>query len=231
MNEMLGNSVFFGVVITVLAYQTGVVIQKKTKLPFLHPLLVATVIIIGILLLFKIDYKIYEESSKYISFFLTPVTVCLAVPMYRQVQVLKKNLGAILISIGCGCAAHLAAILFLSWLFRIEDVLLLSLIPKSITTPIAIGITKEIGGIQVITIVAVMVAGISGAIIGPTILKIARITEPLAQGLGLGTASHAVGTSKAMEMGEIQGAMSSLAIVVTGILTVIFVPIIIPYIS
>lgn len=224
MNELLSESVFFGICITIGTYQLGCAIQKKWKLSILNPLLIATVLIIGVLLLFRIDYSVYEAGSKYISVFLTPVTVCLALPLYRQIRVLRKNIRAVLLGILSGCVAHVLVMLGLAILFRLDKSLLYSLLPKSITTPIAIGISSEIGGIQVITIVAVVIAGILGAAIGPLILKVFRITEPIAQGLGMGAASHAVGTSKAMEMGEIQGAMSSLAIVVTGIMTVILVP-------
>lgn len=227
MNELLQESVFFGICITIGAYQLGCLIQKKWKLSLLNPLLIATILIIGVLLLFKIDYSVYEAGSKYISMFLTPVTVCLALPLYRQIQVLRKHAGAVLISIFSGCVAHVLVMLGMAFAFRLDKALLYSLLPKSITTPIAIGISSEIGGIEVITIVAVVIAGILGAAVGPLILKVCHITEPIAQGLGMGAASHAVGTSKAMELGEIQGAMSSLAIVVTGVLTVILVPVLV----
>ena len=155
---------------------------------------------------------------------MTPVTVCLALPLYRQIKVLTQNIWAVLIGILSGCLAHILVLMGMAVLFRLDKTLLYSLLPKSITTPIAIGISAEIGGLQVITIVAVVIAGITGAAIGPALLKLFHIKEPIAQGLGLGAASHAVGTSKAMEIGEIQGAMSSLAIVVNGVMTVIIVP-------
>lgn len=224
MNELFGESVFFGIFITIGSYQLGRMVQKRWKLSILNPLLVATFLIIGVLLLFKIDYSVYEAGSRYISIFLTPVTVCLALPLYRQIKVLTKNIWAVLLGILSGCLAHILVMFGLAVAFKLDAVLLYSLLPKSITTPIAIGISAEIGGIEVITIVAVVIAGITGAAIGPALLKLFRIKEPLAQGLGLGASSHAVGTSKAMEMGEIQGAMGSLAIVVNGIMTVIIVP-------
>lgn len=229
MNELFRESVFFGIFLTIASYQLGRMIQRKWKLSILNPLLIATVIIIGFLLLFKIDYGTYEVGSRYISIFLTPVTVCLALPLYRQIRVLTQNIWAVLLGILSGCIAHILVLFGLAAAFRLDAVLLYSLLPKSITTPIAIGISSEIGGMQVITIVAVVIAGITGAAIGPALLKLFRIKEPIAQGLGLGAASHAVGTSKAMELGEIQGAMSSLAIVVNGILTVIIVPILMRY--
>ena len=229
MNELLSQSAFFGLFITIAAYQFGRMIQNKWKLSILNPLLIATVIIIGVLVLFDIDYSVYEAGSRYISIFLTPVTVCLALPLYRQIKVLTKNVWAILIGILSGCIAHILVLFGLAIIFRLDKTLLYSLLPKSITTPIAIGISAEIGGLQVITIVAVVIAGITGAAIGPAILKLFRIKEPIAQGLALGSSSHAVGTSKAMEMGEIQGAMSSLAIVVTGVLSVIIIPVLVTF--
>lgn len=224
MNEILSQSAFFGIFITIAAYQLGCIIQNKWKLSILNPLLIATVLIIGVLIVFKIDYSTYEVGSKYISIFLTPITVCLALPLYRQIKVLQKNVWAILIGILSGCIGHILVLFGLAFLFKLDKTLLYSLLPKSITTPIAIGISTEIGGLQVITIVAVVIAGITGAAIGPAIIKLFRIREPIAQGLALGASSHAVGTSKAMEMGEIQGAMSSLAIVVTGVMSVIIIP-------
>lgn len=225
MNELFSESVFFGIFITIGAYQLGRLIQNKCKLSLLNPLLIATVLIIAVLLVFKIDYSVFEAGSRYISIFLTPVTVCLALPLYRQIKVLTQNIWAVLIGILSGCLAHILVLIGMAVLFQLDKTLLYSLLPKSITTPIAIGISAEIGGLQVITIVAVVIAGISGAAIGPALLKLFHIKEPIAQGLGLGASSHAVGTSKAMEIGEIQGAMGSLAIVVNGVMTVIIVPV------
>ena len=229
MNELLSQSAFFGIFITIGAYQLGRMIQNKWKLSIFNPLLIATVIIISVLVIFRIDYSTYEAGSKYISIFLTPITVCLALPLYRQIKVLQKNVWAILIGILSGCIAHILVLFGMAILFKLDSPLLYSLLPKSITTPIAIGISAEIGGLQVITIVAVVIAGITGAAIGPAVIKLLRIKEPIAQGLCLGASSHAVGTSKAMEMGEIQGAMGSLAIVVTGVMSVIIIPILVNF--
>ena len=176
------------------------------------------------LLLTGISYETYQYGAKYLSYLLTPVTVCLAVPLYKQMETLKKNLAASLISIGIGCVVHAGILIAVTVLCKMDQQLLLSVMSKSVTTAIALGVTGEIGGIQGITVIGVMIAGIAGAVVGPSILKMFHITEPVAQGLALGSASHAVGTSKAIELGEIQAAMSSLAIVVTGILTVIIVP-------
>lgn len=223
-NELVADSVFFGMILSLVAYKVGFEIQKKYKKVFLNPLLISIVIIIGILTAAGIDYETYQQGAKYLSYFLTPVTVCLAVPLYKQLQVLKENVVAVMISIFLGCLSHAGILIAIAALFHMENQLLFSLMPKSITTAIALGVTNELGGIQGVTVIGVMIAGISGAVVGPSILKAVGVKEPIAQGLALGSASHAIGTSKAVELGEIQAAMSSLAIVVTGILTVVIVP-------
>ena len=224
MNELLSQSLFFGMIVSLGAYKIGFEIQKKWKKVYLNPLLIAIVIVIGFLLITGISYETYQYGAKYLSYFLTPVTVCLAVPLYKQIEILKNNLAAIIISILIGCLSHAGILIAVTILCKMDQQLLLSVMSKSVTTAIALGVTGEIGGIQGITVIGVMIAGISGAVVGPGILKLFHITEPIAQGLALGSASHAVGTSKAFELGEIQAAMSSLAIVVAGILTVIIVP-------
>lgn len=230
MNEILQDSVFFGVAISIFAYWTGEQIRKKWNLPVFNPLLIAMLLVIAFLKLGNIEYEVYNQGAQYLTFLLTPATICLAVPLYRQIETLKKNVAAIVISIVCGCIAHVLMIFALAALFGADAALVLSFLPKSVTTPIALGISNEIGGIQAVTVVGVVFAGILGAVAGPLIFRLLRITEPAAQGLGLGTASHAIGTSKALELGEIQGAMSSLAIVVTGILTVIVVPLVVEFV-
>lgn len=227
MQESLSNSIFFGVFLTIFAYQLAVSLQKKTKLSLLSPILVAMIMIILFLTVTGIPYETYEKGAQLIGNFLTPLTVCLAVPLYRQIRVLKENIAAVLISIGCGCLAHALTMVAMAKLLGIDDILRDSLMSKSVTTAIALGVTEELGGIQGITVIGVIVAGIMGAVVGPAILRLVRVKDPIAFGLGIGTASHALGTSKAMEIGEVQGAMSSLAIVVSGVMTVIMVPIIV----
>lgn len=224
MQQYVSNSIFFGVFLTIGVYQIGAALQKKWKLPIFNPLLVSMTVIIVFLTVTGIPYETYEQGAKYIGSFLTPLTVCLAVPLYRQMKVLRDNLLAVMVSIGSGCLAHALTIMGLAKLLGIDTVLRDSLMGKSVTTAIALGVTAELQGIQGVTIVGVCTAGILGAVIGPGVLRLARVTNAIALGLGLGSASHAIGTSKALEMGEVEGAMSSLAIVVTGILTVILVP-------
>ena len=230
-NVLLGESLFFGMALSLVAYRIGFAIQAKWKKVFLNPLLLSVAFIIGFLAVTGISYETYHYGAKYLSYFLTPVTVSLAVPLYRQFQVLKKNVAAIVISITIGCFVRAAVIIGVLSVFQVDRQLILSLLPKSITSAIALGVTEEIGGIQGIVVLGVMIAGVSGAVVGPLLLKLMKVTEPVAQGLALGSASHAVGTSKAIELGEIQAAMSSLAIVVTGILTVIILPWIVTFVG
>lgn len=226
MNNLLLSTTFFGVTISLLTYFFGIFLRKKFNYAIVNPLLISTILIIVFLLVFDVDYDTYNQGAQYLSIFLTPATVCLAVPLYRQIQVLKENIIVVIVSISCGVLSHAFALIVLTRLFDLKKILTLSILSKSVTTPIAVGICNELKGIEAVTIMGVMVAGIMGAVLGPVLCKLFRIKEPVAQGLGIGSASHAVGTSIALEMGEIQGAMSSLAIVVTAILTVIVVPIV-----
>lgn len=213
--------VYLGVVISLLSYGLGCVLKKKFKLAIFNPLLISVAMTIGVLLLFRIDYDTYEKGTKVISFFLTPATVCLAVPLYEQLQVLKNNKCAILFGTLSGVITSLVVILLLALVFRLEHSHYVTLLPKSITTAIGMDLSKELGGYPSLTVAAIVITGILGNVIGGFVLKLFRISEPVAEGVALGSASHVIGTSKAMELGEIQGAMGSLSIVVAGILTVI----------
>ena len=226
MNEILLSSTFFGVSISLLTYFFGMFLRKKFDYAIVNPLLISAILTITFLLIFDVDYDTYNQGAQYLSIFLTPATICLAVPLYRQLEVLKKNVVTVIVPISCGVVAHAITLITLSSLFDVEEVLTLSLLPKSVTTPIAVGICAELNGIEVVTIMGVMIAGIIGAVFGPIVCNLLKIQEPIAQGLGIGSASHAMGTSKALEMGELQGAMSSLAIVVTAVLNVVVVPIV-----
>lgn len=224
MNDLLLSSTFFGVSISLLTYFFGMFLRKKFNYAIVNPLLISAILTIAFLLLFDVDYATYNQGAQYLSVFLTPATICLAVPLYRQLQVLKQNVVTVIVPISCGVIAHAITLISLSKLFNVEEILTLSLLSKSVTTPIAVGICHELNGIEVVTIMGVIIAGILGAVFGPIVCNLLKIKEPIAQGLGIGSASHAIGTSKALEMGELQGAMSSLAIVVTAILNVIVVP-------
>ena len=220
--EMLQNSIYFGVVISLTSYGLGVWLKKKFKLAIFNPLLIAVVITIGVLLIFKIEYGVYEKGMKVIGFFLTPATVCLAVPLYEQWEVLKANKGAVLLGCLTGVITSAVVILVLAIIFNIGHTQYITLLPKSITTAIGMDLSTELGGYPSLTVAAIVITGILGNVIGGFVLKLFRITEPVAEGIALGSASHVIGTAKAMELGDVQGAMGSLSIVVSGILTVIF---------
>lgn len=220
MRAFLIDSAFFGVVLSLAAYEAGLWLRKKFRLAILNPLLVGTVIVILALLLLKVDYSHYAKGADYISYLLTPATVCLAVPLYQQLALLKKNWKAVAGGIVSGVFASLLSVFLLARLFSLNHAQYVTLLPKSITTAIGMGVSKELGGIETITVAAIVVTGIFGNLIAELVCRVFRIQEPVAKGLAIGTASHAIGTTKAMEMGEIEGAMSSLAIAVAGLITV-----------
>lgn len=219
--EFIKESVFFGVVITLVTYEIGNLLKKKFKIALFNPLLISVVLIIGLLLLFHIDYSIYAEGAKYISYLLTPATVALAVPLYEQIEPLKKNWLAILLGIISGALTSAVCVLLCAVLFKLSHEQYVTLLPKSITTAIGMGISEEMGGIVTITVAVIVVTGIIGNMFSELICKLFRITEPIAKGIGIGSASHAMGTAKAMELGEVEGAMSSLSIAVSGLITVV----------
>ena len=226
MDSIVQSSAYFGFFITLFGYWVSIQIAKRMRSTLCNPLLLTIIFIIAFLKLADISYASYDNGAKYINYFLTQSTFCLAVQLYRQLKLLKEYAGAILISIMSGTAACAIMIFGLAKLFLLENSIYASLVPKSITTAIALGMSEELGGLSAVTVMAVFVTGILGAVIANTVFKIFKIEDPVAQGLAMGTASHAIGTSKALELGEIQAAMSSLAIAVTGILTVIVGPIV-----
>ena len=221
MQDMLTDSIFFGAVISLAAYEGGLLLKKKFKLAVLNPLLIGTICVMAILSLLDVEYSQYNESASYISYLLTPATVCLAVPLYRQLTLLKNNIKAVAGGIASGVLASLVSVFLLARLFGLDHEQYVTLLPKSITTAIGLGLSEELGGIPTITVAVIIVTGILGNMIAEFIYKLFHIEEPVAKGLALGTASHAIGTAKATEMGEIEGAMSSLAIAVAGLVTVI----------
>lgn len=221
MSDFFENSVYFGVLISLGSYGIGMLLKKKYKLALLNPLLVSIVLTIIFLLLFRIDYNTYNEGAQYISYLLTPATICLAVPLYEQFELLKKNYKAVIAGICSGVLASLCSVLVLALVFRLDYASYVTFLPKSITTAIGMVVSEELGGHVAITVAAIIVTGVFGNIFAEGICRLCRIEEPIAKGIAIGTASHAMGTSKAMEMGEVEGAMSSLSIVVSGILTVV----------
>ncbi len=221
MNDLILNSATIGVVISLLAYQFGMMLKRKTKNAIFNPLLFSIILVILFLLIFNIDYDTYNHSAKYLNYLLTPATVSLAIPLYQKLDLLKKNYVAILIGISAGVLTSLISIFAMSAIFNLSHEGYITLLPKSITTAIGFGISEELGGYVSITAASIIVTGILGNIVGEYICKWFRIKNAISRGLAIGTSSHAIGTTKAMEMGQIEGAMSSLAIVVSGLLTVI----------
>lgn len=221
MKAFFSESLYFGLTISIAAYGLGLFLRKKLKWGFLNPLLLSILAVIFVLNLLEVDYETYNASAKYLSYLLTPATVCLAIPLYQQMELLKENFWAIFWGITAGVLSSLGSVLGLAYLFGLSHEQYVTLLPKSITTAIGIGVSEELGGISTITVAVIIVTGVFGNIIGEAICKLFKIQEPVSIGLAFGTSSHAVGTAKALELGEIQGAMSSLSIAVSGLLTVI----------
>lgn len=221
MHSLLEQSVFFGVTVSIAAYEAGSLLKKKYHSALFNPLLLSVAATIVLLVLFRIDYDTYYEGAKYLSYLLTPATVCLAIPMYEQLELLKKNLKAVMVGIISGVLMSLGCILVMAIVFGLNHETYVTLLPKSITTAIGMGVSEELGGYVTITVATIVITGVLGNIIGEGLCKLFHIEEPIAKGVALGTASHAIGTARAMEMGEIEGAMASLSIAVAGLLTVV----------
>lgn len=226
MQDLLQNlnevfySPYFGVALSVFMYQVGILISRKVQNPIANPLLIAVILIIAFLKLFHIPIEAFQKGGDLIDLFLAPATAALAVPIYKNLQILKSNLKPILAGTIVGSFSSMAVIFGLCKLFGLDDTLTASLLSKSVTTPIAMGITEQLGGIVPIGIAAVIFTGIAGSILAPFLVKLFRIQDPVAQGVGIGTCSHAVGTTRAIAMGELQGAMSGIAMGLAGFFTV-----------
>lgn len=219
----------FGIILTILFFNIGIYIQKKTNKPIFNPLLIAILGIILFLSITKIPYESYKLGGDRINFFLSPVTIVLAVPLYKQFDLFKKYLLEILIGISCGVVVSFISVKLIGHFTNADVDIINSLIPKSITTPMGISLTKTLNGVEAITVVSIILTGILGAIISPIVFKIGKINNPVAKGIALGTSAHALGTTKALEMGEVEGAMSGLSIGISGIITVVLIPIIINF--
>lgn len=215
------TSPFFGVALSVLAFWAGTRLQKKTGLVICNPLLVGILLVIAVLVVFKIPYENYNEGGALINLFLSPATACLAVAIYSKVKLLKENWLPILVGCTVGSLTSMGSVWLLCRLFGLSDAMTASLLPKSVTTPIAVSVAEAHGGISSITVVAVIFTGIFGSIVAPFLIRLFRVKDPVAAGLSIGACSHAMGTSRALELGETEGAMSGLAIGVCGLITVV----------
>ena len=220
MNEIISSSAYFGVFLSLFCYLIGQKIKQKTGLAAANPLLIAVLLVMLFLRVSGIEYAVYSQSAKLLSALLTPATICLAVPLYEQLTLLKKHRNAILAGIASGVITSLVVVFILSLLFGLDHSAYVTLLPKSITSAIGMGVSEELGGYPSITVVVIIMTGILGNVTAETVCRIFHITEPIARGIAIGTSSHAIGTARAMEIGEIEGAMSSLSIVVSGLLTV-----------
>ncbi len=221
MNELFTTSAFAGVTLSLLSYMAGSYLKNKFNMAIFNPLLISIAVTILVLVLGNIDYEVYNQGTKYLSWLLTPATVCLAIPLYEEVSLLKHNFKAVIAGIITGVITSLSTVFVLAYIMGLSHAEYVTLLPKSITTSIGMGISEELGGYVTITVAVIIITGILGNILAEPICKLFKITEPIAKGIAIGSSSHVVGTAKAMEMGKIEGAMSSLSIAVAGILTVI----------
>lgn len=220
MSEFMQNSAFAGVTLSLVSYMFGVELKKRLKCGILNPLLISIIVSIAVLLAAHVDYDTYNMGAKYLSWLLTPATVCLAIPLYEQLELLKRNWAAVMAGIVSGVLTSMASVFVLALLFGLNHQEYVTLLPKSITTAIGMGVSEELGGYVTITVAVIVITGVLGNILGEFVCKVFGIKEPIAKGLALGTSAHAIGTAKALEMGEVEGAMSSLSIAVAGVLTV-----------
>ena len=216
----------FALVLTLGAYEIGLFCQKKTKSPLCNPLLIASLLVIGFLLVTSIPNEDYQAGTAIFSWLLTPATVCLALPLYRQIKVLKKNLPAILAGVTAGTLTSLSCVFGLCKLLGLDESLTISLLPKSVTTAMGMVLSELNGGIASISAAAIIITGILGSLFGSVLCKLFRFKDPISQGVAIGTSTHVIGTSRAAEMGDLQGAVSSLSLAVAGLLTAVLFPLV-----
>ena len=227
MKEILSSPLLW-IGVTILCFELGILIKNKWKNALLNPLILGSIFVFALMYVTGTDYDTYNSGGAFFTMFLTPATAVLAVPIYRQRELLKKNLLPILAGALAGSIVSVTSVIILSKAFGLDEASMVSLVPKSVTTAIGLEISATLGGTQAITMSAIIISGVAGAIVMPSILKACRIYDPIAKGIAMGTASHAIGTTRALEMGETEGAMSGLAIGVAGLITVVlslFIPI------
>ena len=221
MKEIITSSTLFGTILSLGAYYAGLKLKQRFRLAIFNPLLISIVLVIAVLAVFDIDYAVYQSSARYLSWLLTPATVCLAIPLYQQLRLLRQNLKAILLGILAGVLASLCCVLVMSLLFGLDHAQYVTLLPKSVTTAIGMPLAERLGGYPAIAAAVIIVTGVLGNMFAEGFLKLIGVTERIAKGVAIGTSAHAIGTTRALEMGETEGAMSSLAIVVASLITVL----------
>lgn len=222
--QHLTDNLLFGILLSLAAFEISLWIFRKTRLAFFNPLLISIFMVIAFLLSAGIDVEVYQKGGQFINMFLGPATVALAVPLYKKLDQLRRHALPILAGILFGSAVSIISVVFFAFLFKLDQPVILSLLPKSVTTPIGIELSRQMGGIVPITVMAIIITGISGAVMGPSVIRLTRIKNKIAIGVALGTSAHAIGTTKALEMGETESAMSSLSIGLAGIITVLIAP-------
>ena len=220
----------FPVVLTITAFYIGQLCQKKWKLPLFNPTMIGMILVVGFILLTKMDIDQYESTMTCISWLMTPATISLAIPMYEQFQVLKKNMGAIAAGVAAGAVTCLGILVAGGLLLHFDRALTVSLMPKSVTTAIGVVLSEMNGGMGAVTTAAIIVTGIFANMMGVSFCKWFGITDPVAMGVAFGTSGHVVGTAKANELGELTGAVSSLSLVVAGLLTAVLFPVVVGFV-
>jgi len=215
----------FPLILTLAAFRVGQLCQAKWKSPLLNPILVAAILLIGFLLVTGMDLSSYKAGASAISWLMTPATIALAIPMYEQFQALRKNLKAIVIGVAAGAVSCIAMLMAAGLLLKFDRCIIISLMPKSVTTAIGVTLSEMFGGMGAVTTAAIIVTGIFANMMGVTFCRLFRITHPVAQGVAFGTAGHVVGTSRANELDPLIGAVSSLSLVVAGLLTAVLFPV------
>ena len=221
--EMIVNNPVFMIALTFLAYGAGAWIQKKTHWALANPLLIGIILVIGVVLSGAVSLESYDQNTQLINMILGPATMCLGMVVYRQKKLLKKHWKAILIGTFVGCVTSIVSVIVMSKFLGVEDVLMVSLIPKSVTTPIAMDVSETLQGIVPITVAVVIITGILGSVFGETIIKLLKSKNAIANGVAYGTAAHALGSAKAVESGEVEGAMASIALIASSMITVLLV--------
>ena len=221
MTEFIDSSTFFCVVLTLVAFCGAQAFQSRWKLAVLNPIVLSAAVIIAVLKVLGISNETYQAGCRILSFLLTPATICLSISFYEQFQNLKKQLLAVSAGVAAGTVASIGAVWGLSRVFGLDRALTASLLPKSVTTAIGVALSAELGGIAAITTAVIVITGIFGYIIGPALCRMFRLEDPVAQGAAFGTSAHVIGTTRAMEMSALAGAVSSLSLTLAGIVTCI----------
>lgn len=225
MSELLSISIL-PVLLTLLAFRLGQILQRKTKSPVFNPILVAVILVLLFLKGTGMELSAYQQGASMLSWLMTPATVCLAISMYEQFQILRKNTPVILAGVAAGAVSCLILVLLFGILARFDRTLTLSLLPKSVTTAIGVPLSQIVGGMASVTTAAIILTGITASILGPWLCRLFRLTDDISRGVAFGTAGHVIGTAKANEMNQLTGAVSSLSLVVAGLLTAIVLPLV-----